>query len=144
MRLALAEAEAAAAHDDVPIGAVILGPDGEVLARAGNERELHGDPTAHAEVVAIRCAAEAVGQGAWRAAPWSSRSSPARCAPGPSSARGWLASCSARSTTRPGPCASLWDVVRDPRLNHRPEVVTGVLADECAAPLERFFAARRT
>lgn len=64
MRLALEQAEAAARHDDVPIGAVVLDPSGAVIARAGNERELHADPTAHAEVVAIRRAAEAVGE--WR------------------------------------------------------------------------------
>ena len=61
MRMALAEADAATLHDDVPIGAVVLGPDGEVLARAGNERELHGDPTAHAEVLALRAASQQLG-----------------------------------------------------------------------------------
>lgn len=64
MRLALDEAAAAELHGDVPIGAVVLGPDGSVIAAAGNERELHGDPTAHAEVVAIRRAAAALGE--WR------------------------------------------------------------------------------
>ncbi len=143
MRRALAEASAAEAHGDVPIGAVILGPDGELLAAAGNERELTGDPTAHAEVVAIRRAAERLGE--WR-----------------------LTGCTLVVTLEPctmcagaivgariehlvfgafdekaGAVASLWDVVRDPRLNHRPAVTSGVLAGECAAVLERFFAERR-
>jgi tRNA(adenine34) deaminase len=144
MRLALEEARSALDTDDVPIGAVVLGPDGEVLGRGRNERERHGDPTAHAEVVALRQAARTRGE--WR-----------------------LDGCTIVVTLEPctmcagalvlarvdrlvfgafdekaGAVGSLWDVVRDRRLNHRPEVVSGVLADECSALLWEFFDRHRT
>lgn len=143
MRLALAEAGAATATGDVPVGAVVLGPDGEVLARGRNVREAEGDPTGHAELVAIRVAARAVGQ--WR-----------------------LTGCTLVVTLEPctmcagavvlsrlqrlvfgayddkaGAVGSLWDVVRDRRLNSRPEVVGGVLGEECARLLAAFFAGSR-
>ncbi|MGJ6980468.1 tRNA adenosine(34) deaminase TadA [Aestuariimicrobium soli] len=143
MRHALTEARAALEHGDVPIGAVVLDRDGRVIARAHNERERHGDPTAHAEVVALRRAAEHTGE--WR-----------------------LEGCTLVVTLEPctmcagalvlarvgrlvfgafdekaGAVSSLFDVVRDPRLNHRPEVVSGVLADESAALLRQFFAGHR-
>jgi tRNA(adenine34) deaminase len=140
MRQALAEAGLAAAAGDVPVGAVVLAPDGvTVLAVAHNERELTGDPTAHAEVLAVRRAAAVLGE--WR-----------------------LTGCTLAVTLEPctmcagaivqsrldrvvygaldekaGAAGSLWDVIRDRRLNHRPEVVAGVLAEECAEPLVRFF-----
>ena len=152
MRLALAEAAAAANRAaamagpgavDVPVGAVVLDPAGAVIARAANRREADHDPTAHAELLALRAAARHRGE--WR-----------------------LTGCTLVVTLEPCPmCAgavtlarldrlvygtedpkagavgSLWDVVRDRRLAHRPEVIGGVLAAECAALLREFFATRR-
>ncbi|WP_407912880.1 tRNA adenosine(34) deaminase TadA [Kitasatospora sp. NE20-6] len=143
MRLAIAEAALATATGDVPVGALVLGPDGAVIGRGHNEREAVGDPTAHAEVVAIREAAAAVGE--WR-----------------------LSGCTLVVTLEPctmcagaivlsrldrvvygaldekaGAAGSLFDVVRDRRLNHRPEVVSGVLADDCSAQLLAFFGTQR-
>ncbi|MER7112147.1 tRNA adenosine(34) deaminase TadA [Streptomyces sp. NPDC000229] len=139
MRRAMEEAERAARAGDVPVGAVVLSPDGTVLATGHNEREVTGDPTAHAEVLALRRAAEAHGE--WR-----------------------LTGCTLVVTLEPcvmcagalvqsrvdrlvfgaldekaGAVGSLWDLVRDRRLNHRPEVIHGVLAEECAALLTHFF-----
>jgi tRNA(adenine34) deaminase len=157
MRHALKEAELAPLTGDVPVGAVVLGPDGRtVIGRGRNEREATGDPTAHAEVLAIREAAKAL-----------------RGAPGSGSGKGgggrregeWrLSGCTLVVTLEPctmcagaivlsrldrlvygaldakaGAVGSLWDVVRDRRLNHRPEVIAGVLTDDCAALLTRFF-----
>ncbi|MEV4839008.1 nucleoside deaminase [Nonomuraea sp. NPDC049486] len=143
MRQALAEATAAGERGEVPVGAVVLGPSGEVLAAAGNDRESAADPTGHAEVLALRAAARR--RGAWR-----------------------LDGCTLVVTLEPctmcagaavlarvdrivygavdekgGAVGSLWDVVRDRRLNHRPEVVMGVLAEESAAVLKKFFGTRR-
>ncbi|WP_179816217.1 tRNA adenosine(34) deaminase TadA [Allostreptomyces psammosilenae] len=143
MREALAEAELAPATGDVPVGCLVLGPDGAVIGRGHNAREADGDPTAHAEVLAIREAAGAVGE--WR-----------------------LTGCTLVVTLEPctmcagaivlsrldrvvygaidekaGAVGSLWDVVRDRRLNHRPEVVHGVLAEECAELLTDFFGGHR-
>ncbi|GAA2142918.1 tRNA adenosine(34) deaminase TadA [Kitasatospora kazusensis] len=143
MRLAIAEAALATATGDVPVGALVLGPDGTVLGRGHNEREAVGDPTAHAEVVAIREAAKAVGE--WR-----------------------LSGCTLVVTLEPctmcagaivlsrvdrvvygaydekaGAAGSLFDVMRDRRLNHRPEVISGVLAEECSAQLLAFFDTQR-
>jgi tRNA(adenine34) deaminase len=140
MRLALEEAVRARETGDVPVGAVVLGPDGTVLGRGHNAREADGDPTAHAELLAIR-AASATLSGEWR-----------------------LNGCTLLVTLEPctmcagaavlsrldrvvygavdekaGAAGSLWDVVRDRRLNHRPEVVSGVLAAECGALLTDFF-----
>ncbi|WP_028654528.1 nucleoside deaminase [Nocardioides sp. J54] len=143
MQRALAEAEAALTSGDVPIGAVVVDAAGEVVGVGHNVRERDGDPTGHAEVVALRAAAAARGE--WR-----------------------LSGCTLVVTLEPctmcagaavlsrvdrvvfgawddkaGAVGSLWDVVRDRRLNHRPEVVSGVLAAESAALLERFFSAQR-
>ncbi|WP_397218249.1 nucleoside deaminase [Nocardioides terrisoli] len=143
MRLALAEAARALPAGDVPIGAVVLGPSGEVVGSGHNIRERDGDPTGHAELVALREAAAARGE--WR-----------------------LAGCTLVVTLEPctmcagatvlsrvdrlvfgaydekaGAVGSLWDVVRDRRLNHRPEVVAGVLADESTTLIEDFFAGHR-
>ncbi|CAA9393881.1 MAG: tRNA-specific adenosine-34 deaminase, partial [uncultured Quadrisphaera sp.] len=129
--------------EDVPVGAVVAGPDGAVLGTGANRREALGDPTAHAEVVALRAAASALGT--WR-----------------------LEGCTLAVTLEPctmcagalvlarvarlvfgawnpaaGAAGSALDVVRDRRLNHRPEVVGGVLEEECSAVLQEFFAARR-
>ncbi|MFH9420106.1 tRNA adenosine(34) deaminase TadA [Streptomyces sp. NPDC017529] len=142
MRRALDEAALAPGTGDVPVGAVVLSADGTVLGTGRNEREATGDPTAHAEVLAIREAARAVG--AWR-----------------------LTGCTLVVTLEPctmcagaivlsrldrvvygaadekaGAAGSLWDVVRDRRLNHRPEVITDVLATPCADLLTTFFRSR--
>ncbi|ATA27487.1 tRNA-specific adenosine-34 deaminase [Mycobacterium lepraemurium] len=158
IRSALAVA-ATAGPRDVPIGAVVVGADGTELARAVNAREALGDPTAHAEILALRAAA---------AVPEHGRH------PSPSTAAavlgdGWrLEGATLAVTVEPctmcagalvlariarlvfgawepktGAVGSLWDVVRDRRLNHRPEVCGGVLERECAAPLEGFFARQR-
>jgi tRNA(adenine34) deaminase len=144
MGLALTEAQAALAADDVPVGAVVLDEAGAVIGVGHNTRESHGDPTGHAEVVALRTAAAVRGE--WR-----------------------LTGCTLVVTLEPctmcagalvlarvdrlvfgayddklGAVGSLWDVVRDRRLNHRPEVVSGVLATESTALLDRFFARHRT
>ncbi len=143
MRLAIAEAALALPTGDVPVGALLLGPDGTVLGRGHNEREAVADPTAHAEIQAIRQAAAAVGE--WR-----------------------LSGCTLVVTLEPctmcagaivlsridrvvygaldpkaGAAGSLFDVMRDRRLNHRPEVIPGVLADACAAQLRTFFDTHR-
>lgn len=143
MRAALDVAREAGRHGDVPIGAVVLDEHGSVIASGGNERELLGDPTAHAEVVAIRRAAAARGE--WR-----------------------LEGCTIVVTLEPctmcagaivgarldhlvfgafddkaGAVASLFDVVRDPRLNHRVRVTGGVLETECAEVLADFFRGKR-
>ena len=142
MQLALAEARAAAEHGDVPIGAVVV-RDGAVIAARHNERELTGDPTAHAEVLALRDASSVVGH--WR-----------------------LLDCTLYVTLEPclmcsgalvnsrigrvvygavdpkaGAVESLYRVCADERLNHRPPAEGGVLADECGRLLKEFFAARR-
>jgi tRNA(adenine34) deaminase len=144
MRLALAEARAALAGEDVPVGAVVVDETGSVIGSGRNTREAQGDPTGHAEVVALRAAAAARGQ--WR-----------------------LTGCTLVVTLEPctmcagalvlarvdrlvfgayddklGAVGSLWDVVRDRRLNHRPEVVAGVLAGESTALLADFFARHRS
>ena len=143
MRLAVAEAKVALAGDDVPVGAVVLDETGAVIGTGRNTREAEGDPTGHAEVVALRAAAAALGQ--WR-----------------------LTGCTLVVTLEPctmcagalvlarverlvfgayddklGAVGSLWDVVRDRRLNHRPEVVAGVLAAESTALLDDFFTRHR-
>jgi tRNA(adenine34) deaminase len=139
MRLALDEAAAALAHGDVPVGAVVLSPSGELLAQARNEREVSGDPTAHAEVLALRRAAESVGE--WRLTGCTlvvSLEPCTMCAGALVLARvGRLAY--GADDPKAGAVGSLWDVVRDRRLNHRPEVVRGVLADESAELLREFF-----
>lgn len=143
MQFALDEAGRALATGDVPIGAVVLDPAGTVVAVGRNEREARHDPTGHAEIVALRRAGAA--RGAWN-----------------------LAGCTLAVTLEPctmcagaivlarvarlvfgawdpkaGAVGSLWDVVRDRRLNHRPEVVGGVRAQECGALLAEFFSIRR-
>ena len=143
MRAALDEARRSLESGDVPIGAVVLDGSGEAVGRGHNVREREGDPTGHAELVALRRAAAAVGE--WR-----------------------LSGCTLVVTLEPctmcagavvlsrldrlvfgafdpkaGAVGSLWDVVRDRRLNHRPEVVGGVLADDCSALLDDFFGQQR-
>ncbi|MCX3063179.1 tRNA adenosine(34) deaminase TadA [Streptomyces beihaiensis] len=140
MRQALAEAGLAAASGDVPVGAVVVGPDGtSVLATAHNERELTGDPTAHAEVLAIRRAAQALG--GWRLTGCTlvvTLEPCTLCAGAAVHSRLDRVVYGARDE-KAGAAGSLWDLIRDRRLNHRPEVIGGVLADACAEPLTRFF-----
>ncbi|GAA3606741.1 tRNA adenosine(34) deaminase TadA [Agrococcus terreus] len=143
MRLALAEAAAATATDDVPVGAVVLGPDGAVLGRGRNERELRHDPTAHAEVVAMREAAAALGS--WRLDGCALVVTLEPCA---MCAGAILQGRIARVVfgawdDKAGAAGSVLDVLRERRLPHRVEVVAGVLAGEAEAQLAAFFAGRR-
>jgi tRNA(adenine34) deaminase len=144
MRAALDEARAALATGDVPIGAVVVGPDGAVVARGRNVREAEADPTGHAEVVALRAAARAVGE--WRLAGHTLVVTLEPCTMCAGAAvlsrvdRVVLGAWDPKA----GAVGSLWDVVRDRRLNHRPEVVAGVRAEESAALLEAFFRGHRS
>jgi len=144
MRLALREAERAAEHDDVPIGCVIAA-GGEVVAAAPNERELRGDPTAHAEVLALREAAARVGDG-WRmpadAVLYVTLEPCAMCAGAVVLARMPRVVYGA-ADPKAGATGSVFDITGEPRLNWRPEVAGGLLADESAGLLRAFFAARR-
>jgi tRNA(adenine34) deaminase len=142
MRLALREAERALEHDDVPIGALVV-RDGEVISAAHNERELRQDPTAHAEVIALRAAARAAGT--WRvleAVLYVTLEPCAMCAGAIVLARVPRVVFGA-SDPKAGACGSVLDVLGEPRLNHRPDVAGGLLAAECGALLSAFFASRR-
>jgi tRNA(adenine34) deaminase len=142
MRLALREADQAADHDDVPIGAVIV-REGEVLAAAGNERELRGDPTAHAEVLAMREASRRIG--GWRipgSVLYVTLEPCPMCAGAIVLARVPRVVYGAPDP-KAGAAGSVLDILGEPRLNHRPRVDAGLLADEAASLLESFFAARR-
>jgi tRNA(adenine34) deaminase len=158
MRLALDEAQRAVRGGDVPVGAVVLSPDGTTVLGAGhNEREATGDPTAHAEVLALRRAAAALRDSA-------ARSASGKGGGGRRAGEWRLSGCTLVVTLEPctmcagalvqsrvdrvvygarddkaGAAGSVWDVVRDRRLNHRPEVIEGVLADDCARLLTDFF-----
>ncbi|HSK53849.1 MAG TPA: tRNA adenosine(34) deaminase TadA [Jiangellales bacterium] len=143
MRHALTEARRCRVSADVPVGSVVLGPDGRVLARGFNEREATADPTAHAEMVALRAASSALGT--WRLSGCTlvvTLEPCAMCAGALVLARIDRLVYGAVDP-KAGAVGSLWDLVRDRRLNHRPEVVGGVLADECGALLREFFEARR-
>jgi tRNA(adenine34) deaminase len=143
MRLALAEAERATEHGDVPIGAVVVGPDGAVLAEAHNERELAGDPTAHAEVLALRRAAERLGSWRLEGCTLVVTLEPCTMCAGALVLSRVDRLVYGATDPKAGAVGSLWDVVRDRRLNHRPEVVGGVLAEESGTLLRAFFAAHR-
>ena len=142
MAIALEEAQAAAAAGDVPVGAVVL-IDGAVVARAGNQRERRADPTAHAEILVLRAAAEATGS--WRL---DDATLVVTLEPCPMCA-GALVGARVRRVvygapnTDNGACGTLYNLCADPRLNHEVEVVPGVAADEASALLDTFFAARR-
>ncbi|MCP2258063.1 tRNA(adenine34) deaminase [Streptoalloteichus tenebrarius] len=144
VRAALEAARRAPETGDVPIGAVVVAPDGRVLASACNAREALGDPTAHAEILALRAAAVAHGDG-WRLDGCTLAVTVEPC----TMCAGALVLARVARVVfgawepKTGAAGSLWDVVRDRRLNHRPEVVGGVLADECAALLDDFFAHHR-
>jgi tRNA(adenine34) deaminase len=142
MRLAMREAERALEHDDVPVGAVVV-HDGEVVGSGHNERELRQDPTAHAETIALREAAHHLGS--WRVLEtvlYVTLEPCAMCAGAIVLARvprvvfgTW--------DPKAGAAGSVLDVLAEPRLNHRPDVSGGLLADDCAAQLRAFFAGRR-
>jgi tRNA(adenine34) deaminase len=143
MRRALVVARAAVDSGDVPVGAVVLDPAGEVIASAANARERDGDPTAHAEVLALRAAAGALGS--WRLTGCTLVVTLEPCT---MCAGALVLARVARlvygaDDPKAGAVGSLWDVVRDRRLNSRPEVVRGVLADESAELLRTFFTAHR-
>ena len=143
MRQALEQARLALAHDDVPVGAVVLSPEGSVLAVGHNDREGAGDPTAHAEVLALRAAARALGS--WRL---SGCTLVVTLEPCTMCAGAIVLARLARvvygaADPKAGAAGSLFDLLRDRRLNHRPEVVAGVLAQDCSALLQAFFEQRR-
>lgn len=144
MRLALGAAVDAAVQGEVPVGAVVLDRSGAVLASGGNEREMTGDVAAHAEIVAMRRAAEALGQG-WRLPGCTlvvTLEPCVMCAGAIVAARLERVVYGAFDP-KAGAVTSLWDLLRDPRLLHRPLVVSGVMADTVAAQLKCFFAERR-
>jgi tRNA(adenine34) deaminase len=143
MRLALDEAALALPTGDVPVGAVVVAADGTVLGRGHNVREADGDPTGHAEVRALRAAADATGE--WRLGGTTLVVTLEPC----TMCAGALVLARVDRLVygavdpKAGAVGSLWDVVRDRRLNHRPEVVGGVLADECSGVLTAFFRTHR-
>lgn len=142
MRVALIEAAHAGEQGDVPVGAVVV-HDGRIVAQRHNEREATGDPTAHAEVLALRDAAAVMGQ--WRLA---GASLVVTLEPCPMCAGAAWASQVSRVVfgavdPRAGAVGSIYNLAVDPRLNHRSQVVAGVLAEECALVLDNFFAQRR-
>ena len=142
MRLALREASLALDHDDVPIGAVVV-REGEVIASAHNERELRADPTAHAELIALREAARAMGS--WRildAVMYVTLEPCAMCAGAIVLARVPRVVIGA-SDPKAGAAGSVFNVLDEPRLNHRPQVASGLLAEDSADLLRAFFGPRR-
>ncbi|HVK21471.1 MAG TPA: nucleoside deaminase [Actinokineospora sp.] len=144
VRAAIVAAGLADLTGDIPIGAVVFGPDGSVLASACNAREALGDPTAHAEILALRAAAARLGDG-WRLTGCTLAVTVEPC----TMCAGALVLARVARVVfgawepKTGAVGSLWDVVRDRRLTHRPEVLGGVLEAECAALLDGFFADRR-
>jgi len=143
MALALDEATVAAGHGDVPVGALVVAPDGAVLARRHNERELTGDPTAHAELLALRDAAAQLGR--WRL---DGCVLVATIEPCPMCAGAALAArigtvVFGAADPKAGACGSLYNLAADPRLNHEMAVIPGVRPDEAAALMRRFFSERR-
>jgi tRNA(adenine34) deaminase len=142
MRLALREAARALEHDDIPVGAIVV-HEGEVIAAGHNERELRADPTAHAEMIALRAAARALGS--WRVLDsvlYVTLEPCAMCAGAVVLAR---VPRLVFGTTDPkaGAAGSVLDILAQPRLNHRPQVESGLLAEECGDMLRAFFASRR-
>jgi tRNA(adenine34) deaminase len=143
MQAALDEARAALATGDVPIGAVVVGPDGAVLARGRNLREAEADPTGHAEVVALRAAARARGEWRLTGCTLVVTLEPCTMCAGAAVLSRVDRIVYGAPDAKAGAVGSLWDVVRDRRLNHRPEVVAGVAAAESTALLVEFFTDHR-
>jgi tRNA(adenine34) deaminase len=143
VRRALVLAEAAARTGDVPIGAVVVDADGRELAAAGNGREALADPTAHAEVLALRAAAAVRGEWRLEGCTLAVTAEPCTMCAGAIGLARVSRLVFGAWEPKTGAVGSLWDVLRDRRLSHRPEVVSGVLAADCAALLESFFATQR-
>lgn len=143
MRLAIDEARLAEGSGDVPVGAVLVDGAGAVVARGHNAREQSGDPTAHAEIVAIRAAAHT--RGSWRLDDLTLvvTLEPCTMCAGAIVLSRLQRVVYGATDPKAGAVGSLWDVVRDRRLNHRPEVLSGVLDDECAEVLATWFLTRR-
>lgn len=143
MRAALAEADLTRSSGDVPVGAVVLDSGGTVVGRGHNAREESADPTAHAELIALRTAAAALGS--WRLSGCTlvvTLEPCVMCAGALVQARVDALVFGAYDQ-KAGAAGSVWDLVRDRRLNHRPAVTGGVLAEECGAVLRDFFAGKR-
>jgi tRNA(adenine34) deaminase len=143
MRAALEQARAAVDSGDVPVGAVILDPSGTVIAGGRNRREADGDPTAHAEIVAIRAAAQAVGEWRLDGLTLVVTLEPCTMCAGAITAARLSRVVFGAADPRAGAVGSLWDVVRDQRLAPVPEVIGEVLADECLNVIRRFFSEHR-
>ncbi|MES9607598.1 tRNA adenosine(34) deaminase TadA [Actinomadura verrucosospora] len=143
MLRALDAAREAAADGEIPVGAVVLDATGEIIGTGRNERERTADPTGHAEIVAMRRAAAVLGE--WRLSGCTLvvTLEPCTMCAGASVQARLDRVVYGAVDPKAGAVGSLWDVVRDRRLNHRPEVIAEVMADECAAPLIEFFARRR-
>lgn len=143
MRRAIDEAREAGNGGDVPVGAVVVDAEGTIVGIGHNTRERTGDPTAHAEIIALRAAARQMGR--WRLDGCTlvvTLEPCTMCAGAAVQARIGLIAYGAIDE-KAGAIGSLWDVVRDRRLNHRPEVIAGVMAEECGALLTEFFTGRR-
>ena len=143
MQQALDCARAASASGDVPIGAVVLDADGQVIGTGVNVRERDADPTGHAEVVALRAAAAARGEWRLEGCTLVVTLEPCTMCAGAVVAARIARVVYGAADPKAGAAGSLWDVLRDRRLNHRAEVVGGILAEECGALLQEFFAQRR-
>jgi len=143
MRAALDEARAAVDSGDVPVGAVILDPSGTVIARGRNRREADGDPTAHAEIVAIRAAARSLGEWRLDGLTLVVTLEPCTMCAGAITAARLSRVVFGAADPRAGAVGSLWDVVRDQRLAPVPEVIGEVLAGECLNVIRRFFSEHR-
>jgi tRNA(adenine34) deaminase len=143
MRAALAEARAAVETGDVPVGAVVLDESGTVIARGRNRREADGDPTAHAEIMAIRAAARSVGRWRLDGLTLVVTLEPCTMCAGAITAARLSRVVFGAADPRAGAVGSLWDVVRDQRLTPVPEVIGEVLADECLNVIRRFFSEHR-
>jgi tRNA(adenine34) deaminase len=144
MAAALEEARAALATGDVPIGAVVVDPEGAVIGRGRNVREAERDPTGHAEIVALREAAKATGSWRLEGCTLVVTLEPCTMCAGAAVLARVARVVFGAFDDKAGAVGSLWDVVRDRRLNHRPEVVTGVMAGESTALLDEFFRGQRT
>ncbi|WP_243708826.1 tRNA adenosine(34) deaminase TadA [Actinomadura sp. GC306] len=143
MRLALAEARKASADGEIPVGAVVLDASGEVIGTGRNDRERSADPTGHAEIIAMRQAAAALGEWRLTGCTLVVTLEPCTMCAGASVQARLVRVVYGAVDLKAGAVGSLWDVIRDRRLNHRPEVVAEVMADECAALLTEFFTQRR-